>query len=77
MFTIRDIMYIIMAGTTLLKHKHVRIDPRKLERAKRLLEAATDTETIDRALTLVVAEGEIDATLRRYRGKGKLRKAFR
>ena len=74
---VRDIISISMGATRVLKHIHLRIDPRKLEGARRLLGAATDTETIDRALTLVVTEGEIDATLRRFRGKAKLRKAFR
>jgi hypothetical protein len=76
MFMIRDSMY-IMAAASPFRHKHLRIDAGKLARAKRLLEAATETEAIDRALTLVVSEGQIDAMLRRYRGKGKLKKAFR
>jgi len=64
-------------ATPLLRHKHVRIDQRKLDRAKRVLEASTDTETLDRALTLVVGEAALDATLRRSRGKMKLKKLFR
>ena len=66
-----------MAATSLLRHKHVRIDQLKLERAKKLLEASTDTETLDRALTLVVTEAEIDSSLRRAGGKTKLKKLFR
>lgn len=66
-----------MGTTSLIRHKHVRIDQAKLEKAKRLLDADTDTETLDRALTLVVTEGEIDAMLRRLRGKGTLKKVFR
>lgn len=60
-----------------LRHKHVRIDQGKLEKARRVLDARTDTETLDRALDLVVTEGEIDAALRAVRGKGTLKKAFR
>jgi len=66
-----------MAATSLLRHKHVRIDQVKLEKAKKVLQASTDTEALDRALTLVVTEGEIDATLRALRGRGKLKKVFR
>ena len=66
-----------MATAPVLRHKHVRIDQAKLQRAKRLLDAATDTEALDRALTLVVSEGEIDETLRRIGGKGNLKKVFR
>jgi len=60
-----------------LRHKHVRIDQAKLEKAKKALDARTDTEAIDRALSLVVSEAEIDAVLRRVRGKGDLKKVFR
>jgi hypothetical protein len=64
-------------ATVVLRHKHVRIDQAKLEKAKQVLEAKTETETLDRALSLVVSEGEIDAALRAVGGKGKLKKAFR
>ena len=66
-----------MATAPVLRHKHVRIDQAKLKKAKHLLDAATDTEALDRALTLVVSEGEIDETLRRIGGKGNLKKVFR
>ncbi len=39
-------------------HKHFRLDQGKLRRAKRLLEAKTETETIERALDEVIAERE-------------------
>ena len=64
-------------AATALRHKHVRIDQAKLDKAKRVLEAATDTEALDRALTLVVSEGEVDAVLRAGRAKTRLRKVFR
>lgn len=60
-----------------LRHKHVRIDQRKLDRARQVLDARTDTETVDRALSLVVTEGQIEAALRGMRRKGKIRKVFR
>ena len=66
-----------MAATSVLRHKHVRIDQSKLDRAKKVLAASTDTEALDRALTLVVTEAEIDATLRSVGGKGRLKKVFR
>ena len=58
-----------MAATSSVRHKHIRIDQAKLEKAKRVLSAATETEALDRALTLVVGEADIDATLRRVGGK--------
>ena len=60
-----------------LRHKHVRIDQTKLDKARKVLDAKTDTETLDRALTVIVSEAEIDASLRRIGGKGKLKKVFR
>ena len=65
-----------MAAIVAARHKHVRIDQAKLDKARRVLDAATDTETLDRALTLVVSEGGIDAALRRAAGKGGLKKLF-
>ena len=65
-----------MAATTAFRHKHVRIDQRKLDEARRVLGAQTETETLDRALAVVVAEARIDSALRRVRGRGKLKKVF-
>ena len=59
-----------------LRHKHVQVDQRKLDRARRALGARTETETLDRALDLVVTEADIDRTLRAGRGKGKFRRVF-
>ena len=58
------------------RHKHVQLDQRKLDRARRALGARTETETLDRALDLVVTEADIDQALRAARGKGKLRRVF-
>jgi len=65
-----------MAATTAFRHKHLRIDQLKLDRARRILEAETETETLDRALAIVVSEARIDAVLRRAGGRGKLQKVF-
>ena len=65
-----------MAATSSVRHKHIRIDQAKLEKAKKVLSAATETEALDRALTLVVSEAGIDAALRRVGGKGKIEKRF-
>ena len=59
-----------------LRHKHVQIDQRQLNRARRALGARTETETLARALDLVVTEADIDRALRAGRGKGKLRRVF-
>jgi chemotaxis methyl-accepting protein methylase len=66
-----------VSAIALLRHKHVRIDQAKLTKAKKILAADTDTQALDRALTLVVTEADINAVLRRNLGRGKLKKVFR
>jgi hypothetical protein len=39
-------------------HKHFRLNKNKLKRAQTLLEAATETETVERALDLAIEEQE-------------------
>lgn len=65
-----------MAATASVRHKHIRIDQTKLDKARKVLAAATETEALDRALTLVVSEADIDTTLRQVAGKGRLKKLF-
>jgi hypothetical protein len=66
----------IMYMKVSVRHKHIRIDQAKLDKARKVLAAATETEAIDRALTLVVSEAEIDSALRDAARKGKLKKRF-
>jgi hypothetical protein len=65
-----------MAAMSSVRHKHIRIDQAKLDKAKEVLAVATETEALDRALTLVVSEAAIDRTLRQVEGKGRLKKIF-
>ena len=37
-------------------HKHFRLDDMKLKRAQKALRAATETETVERALDMAIAE---------------------
>ena len=64
-------------GTPSLRHKHVQLDQGKLNRAKEILRAKTETEALGRALDIVVSEAEIDTALKKVRGKGRIRKVFR
>jgi hypothetical protein len=41
---------------TRIRHKHFRLDSRKISRAQKILRADTETETIERALDLVLSE---------------------
>lgn len=48
------------------------IDAAKLTAAKRALGAATETETVDRALELVIGRGRFDVALNRLAARGGL-----
>ncbi len=41
-----------------IAHKHFRLDPVKISRVRKALRASTETEAIDRALDLALAEHE-------------------
>ncbi len=41
-----------------IRHKHYRLDSSKISRVQKLLRADTETETIERALDLVLTEHE-------------------
>jgi hypothetical protein len=45
-----------MANGRTRAHKHFCLDPAKIKRAQRVLRARTETETIERALDLVISE---------------------
>jgi hypothetical protein len=47
-----------MATDRTRSHKHFRLNPMKIKRAQRVLRASTETETIERALDLVITEHE-------------------
>ena len=48
--------------------KTMNIDERKLKKARKILRARNDTQTVDEALSLVIANREIEEALRVFRG---------
>jgi hypothetical protein len=44
-------------------HKHFQLDSVKIKRAQRILRAKTETETIERALDLAIAEHQRNRTV--------------
>ena len=62
--------------SAIIRHKHLRLDQRKLDRARRILGARTDTETLERALDLILAEERTRQVLRSVGGKGRVRPVF-
>jgi len=59
-----------------VRHKHLRLNQAKLERVKSVLGSATETQALEGAMDLVLAEAEIVKTLRRVKGKGRIRRLF-
>ena len=60
-----------------VRHKHVVLDQKKLDRARKALKTRTDRETLEKALDVVLDDAEIGSLLRRAGGKAALRRVFR
>ena len=71
MFTIR------YSVNMAVRHKHLKLDQQKLDRARRALGTATEQDTVEHALDMVLAEARIVRVLRRGRGMGGFEDAFR
>ncbi|MGH7805187.1 MAG: hypothetical protein ACREQJ_12645 [Candidatus Binatia bacterium] len=60
-----------------IRHKHLKLDQRKIDKAKRALGTKTEQETLERALDMVLAEERIVRVLRRGRAIGGFEDVFR
>ena len=60
-----------------IRHKHLKLDQGKIDRARRALGTKTEQETLERALDMVLAESRIVRVLRRGRGIGGFEDVFR
>ncbi|MDA8387475.1 MAG: hypothetical protein M0Z58_02275 [Nitrospiraceae bacterium] len=56
--------------------KQFLLDPGKIQAVKRITHASTDTEAINRALDMVIANGKIRKALAAVKGKGKIEDVF-
>ncbi|HEY3125195.1 MAG TPA: hypothetical protein VGK70_14180 [Thermoanaerobaculia bacterium] len=79
MYMLKAFMYTLVWRQFMssVRHKHVVLDQRKLDRARRALGTRTDRETIERALDVVATDERLDAHLRRLGGTMTLQKVFR
>jgi len=59
-----------------IRRKNLNIDQAKLDRARRLLGADTETETVDRALSALLLREELIAGLREVAGTGGVEDVF-
>lgn len=58
------------------RQKLQRPNQEKLDRLKALLGVQSDTEAIEQAIDLLLAEEDIKATLRKVKGKGRIERVF-
>ena len=57
--------------TLAMKHKHLKLDQKKIDFAKRYFGVASEQEAIDRALSLLMEEQQILAALKPLKGSLK------
>lgn len=62
--------------TAVKVRKQFILDPAKIEMVKKITHAATETEAVNRALDMVIANEKIEKVLMAVRGKGKIRDAY-
>ena len=58
------------------RHKHLKLDQRKIDQARRMLGTRTEQETIDRALDAILAEARIVRVCAAPEGWAALRTCF-
>lgn len=59
-----------------IRHKHLKIDQGKIDRARKILGARTEQETVERALDLAIAEEPILRAHRKIRATGRIDDVF-
>ena len=58
------------------RQKAPRLPQEKLDRLKALLGVESESEAIEQAIDLLLAEEDIKATLRKVKGKGRIERVF-
>ncbi|HEX7670181.1 MAG TPA: hypothetical protein VF395_11380, partial [Polyangiaceae bacterium] len=59
-----------------VRHKHLKLDQKKLDRARKLICAKTEQETVERALDVLLGEEPILRAHRKVKGVGGLLDVF-
>jgi|APFre7841882724_1041349.scaffolds.fasta_scaffold00048_2 hypothetical protein len=62
--------------STIKVRKQFLLDPDKIEMVKKITRSATDTEAINRALDMIIANEQIQKTLVAVKGKGRIEDIF-
>ena len=61
---------------TIKVRKQFLLDPDKIEMVKKITHAATDTEAVNRALDMIIANEKIQKALVSVKGKGRIEDVF-
>lgn len=69
-------MFTLGSIVNMIRHKHLKLDQTKIDRAKKLLRTKTEQETIERALDLVIGEEPILKAHRSLRASGGFEEVF-
>jgi hypothetical protein len=59
-----------------VRHKHLKLDQAKIDKARRLFGVKTEQETVERALDMVIAEAPILRAHRKIKSAGGLSDIF-
>ncbi|HEB74845.1 MAG TPA: hypothetical protein ENJ04_00645 [Nitrospirae bacterium] len=63
-------------GAVLKVRKQFILDPDKIKAVKEIVNAETDTEAINRAMDIVIANSKILTTLKSIKGKGNIQDIY-
>ena len=70
-------MFTIRSGVNMaVKHKHLKLDQSKIDRARRYLGTKTEQETIERVLDRVIEDERLRRTHRKLKGVGGFEDVF-
>ena len=64
-----------MRNTSKIRKQFI-LDPAKIEAVKKITEARTDTEAINKALDMIIANSKIEKMLTLIKGKGNLKDVY-
>ena len=70
-------MFMARFAGNMNRHKHLKLDQAKIDRARKLLGAKTEQETVEQALDLVIAEAAILRVHRKLKAVGGFEDVFR
>ncbi len=56
--------------------KHLKINPLLLKRAKKILDAKTESETVEKSLSFIISEDEIRKAIKSVKGIGGIEKVY-